>query len=421
MATTIAAMKATLGSTEYFILAMKAQELVKMSKFPSEMEGWHNLELEEREQREINYNRVRSQIAPYLVRDKDRFFGAIILTAQNFDSENFEPLNEVTTQGLPRLYKTQASLMGFLTFKGGEVLIPLDGQHRLKAIAFAIEGTDEKGKTISGISPSAGLANEDITVIIIPYDQRKSRKIFTKVNRYAKPTTTGQNLVTDDDDPIAVLSREIANDQNIIGARLVKYKSNTLTDKDCYFTTLATIADCNDIIISANFCAGSNALKRDRLPEEERMDLYRSKVKEVWEALVAEISEFSDMLEDKDESGDRKRIEIRKYNLLGKPIPQVCLVRSLMRLTNQPKNSFTLREALERLNRIDWSKENPLWDRLLLSGKKFLYKNKNLAAGIISYVAGERLNEESTDELQKNYRDLFPDKDKKSVRLPEKI
>lgn len=420
MATTVAAMKGKLGSTDYFILAMKAKELVEKTIIPSEMEGWDNMTLEEREQRDINYTRVKNQIAPYMASDKDRFFGAIILTAKNFDPSNFEPIADVATKGLPNLYKTQAQLMGFLTLTGSEVLIPLDGQHRLKAIQFALDGKDERSRTIAGLSPCSELANEDVTVLLVPYDDKnggkKARKIFTKVNRYAKPTTTGQNLVTDDDDIIAVLSRKIANDQNIIGARLVNYKSNTLSDKDFRFTTLATLAECNLEILNTNF---PEKIDRARLTESGKAELYEEKIRAVWEFLVANIELFSDLLGDKDEGGDANRRDIREKYLLGKPVPQVCLVHAFARLTT-PETNFTYAEAANKLNEINWLKDASEWDRLFMSGGKIITKNKKLVSDILCYRAGQVLDDEKKEELLERYRALFPDdeKDKKAKELP---
>jgi len=414
MATTIAAMKGKLGSTDYFILAMKAKELVEKAIIPSEMEGWENMQLEEREQRDINYARVKNQIAPYLVSDVDRFFGALIVMAQNFDPENFEPIADVATKGLPNLYKTQAQLMGFLTLTGGEVLIPLDGQHRLKAIQFAIEGRDEKNKPIAGLSPSSTLPNEDVTVILIPYDDKKARKIFTKVNKYARPTTTGQNLVTDDDDIIAVLSRGIANDQSIIGARLVKYKNNTLNDKDRFFTTLATLAESNEAILRAHF---PEKIDRTRPVEEAKRFLFEQKVREVWGFLVENIDLFSDVLEDKDESGDSKRQEIREDYLLGKPVPQFCLVDAFARLT-VPDTNLTPEKAAKKLNAVDWRKDAPEWDRLFMAGGRLITKNRRLVTSILYYRAGGKLEDAAKEDLLDKYRALFPVEEREQTVLP---
>ncbi len=415
MATTVAAMKGKLGSTEYFVLAMKAKLLAEKGIIPSEMEDWPNMSLEEREQRALNLTRVKNQIAPYLMRDKDRFFGAIILAGKNLKPEDFEPLGKIATEGLPRLYQTQTDLMGFLTLQDGVVLIPLDGQHRLKALQLAIEGRDKDGKKIGGhLPPNLSLANEDITVMLIPYDAKKARKIFTKVNRYAKPTTTGQNLVMDDDDIIAILSRMVADDINIIGGRLVKYTSNTLNDKEGnYFTTLATIAECNVAIWDANFPGKLN--RTEPLEDRNTRTLFEEKVRDTWGFLVENIDLFADALVDKEPSGDNKRTEIRENFLLGKPVPQVCLVKAFVRLTS---GKMTARQAAAKLNAVAWNKNAKLWDRVLMSGGKILHKNKGLATDLLCYMAGEPLDKAREKKLLDAYRIAHGDAKK---QLPDRL
>ena len=151
------------------------------------------------------------------------------------------------------------------------MLVPLDGQHRLKAIEFAVTGRDQTGKPIPGLTQNEDLANDDVTVILVAYEARKARKIFTKVNRYAKPTTAGQNYVTDDDDVLAVLTREVAN--NLIGGRLAKFTTNTLRPRDGEFTTLAIIYNCNEEIIKRTFATGK--VDKSHLPDKETQRLLR--------------------------------------------------------------------------------------------------------------------------------------------------
>ena len=420
MSTTLAAMKARLGDTNYFILSMKAQELVTMVKIPKELEGWEDLRIEERYQRDINYSRVKKQIAPYLANDGSRFFGAIIVAAMNFNEEDiFEPLSAVTTKGLPNKYRDDAADMGFLTFKGGEVLVPLDGQHRLKAIEFAVTGRDENGRPIADVKPCTQLAQEDVTVILVPYAPQKARKIFTRVNKYARKTTTGQDIVTDDDDIVAVLTREIAND--LIGGRLAKYKSNNLTPKDPEFTTLSIVYNCNKEIIST-FPNGK--VDTTQLPSTEKIQLYRDKVREVWEVLLQEIEVFAAALSDKEETGDDKRRELRKTNLLGKPVAQECLVNAFMRLTGAPSNMGD-EKACDKLNTLPWSitEENlKVWQGILWTGGvdgKIITKNRNLTTDIIAYLAGEKITNEKKDELLEEYRVLFPEAERAGKKLPQ--
>jgi len=414
MATTVAALKGRLGSTDYFVLAMKAQELVNTVHIPSEIDGWDNLTIEEIYQRDINYSRVKNQIAPYLASDPDRFFGSIIVAAENLTPDQFEPLPEVATTGLPRVYRAKSSGIGFLTFDGNERMFPLDGQHRLKAIAFALRGTDESGKKIESIRmPDKNLADENVAVIVVPFEPKKARKIFTKVNRYAKQTATGEHLVTDDDDLIAILSREISN---LIGGRLVKYSGpNSLSPRDVYFTTLSNLEKCNIEIMSAHF----PKIDRMRLPDDAKVNQYKSKVKEEWDFLLRNIDLFRSMLKDRTERGDDRRRQLRKDYILGKPIPQKCLVTAYIDLTQRRK--IDPKKAAENLNRIPWEQDDYRWDGLLFRGKKLLYKNAKLASKIISYWAGAKLSEEEIAALENQYKKLFPDDVQESMSLPKPI
>ena len=420
MATTVAAMKARLGDTDYFILTMKAKELADKITIPKDLEGWSDWSVEELYQRDINYHRVRTQIAPYLANDESRFFGAVIVTALNFgDDVSFEPLADVATKGLPGLYRSAAASMGFLTFTGGEVLVPLDGQHRLKAIQFAVSGRDQKGQEIPNLRPTSELAREDITVILVAFEKEKARKIFTKVNRYAKATTTGQNIVTEDDDIVAVLAREVAN--KCMGGRLAKFTSNTLRPKDRHFTTLAIVYNCNWDIISRVF---EEKPEKAELPVPAKQQLWRAKVFEVWNAVLDGIDVFADAVADKTEGGDDGRREIRRASLLGKPVVQECLVGAFVQLTGALTN-MSAQEACERLNALPWNiteEDLKIWRYVLWSGGakdgKVITKNRKLATSLMVQLAGGRLTEESRAKMEDEYRKLFPEEERAGVELP---
>jgi DNA sulfur modification protein DndB len=417
------AIRAKLGNTNYYILSMKAGELVNNVTIPSSLPGWDDMSVEERYQREINANRVKNQIAPYFACNETRFCGSIILTALNFDEANcFEPLSRFKND-LPNLYRKSSGSMGFLTLSGGEVLVPLDGQHRLQAISYAISGRDSQGKNISGIEPCAELAQEDITIILVAFEPKKARQIFTHVNRYAKPTTAGQNIVTDDDDFIAVLAREVAND--IFQGRLVNYQSSTINAKAPEFTTLASIYKCNEAIISS-FPGGK--FDKSQLPDSDKQKLYRDEVRDIWTLITDSISPISDGIKNPEKEGDKGRMEIRQANLLGKPVAQEGLVQAYLRLTRSP-TKMTGEQACRRLNALPWglTAENiaKYWSHILWSGGvekgKIVYKNRPLISRFIAYLAGENLTPEQVKVLTKDYLVLFSEAEGKGKKLPEPI
>ena len=186
MASVHPAMRGTFGTMDYFILTMKAKDVASRLTIPTEMPGWDNMNIEERFHREIDYDRVKNQIAPYLANDPDRFFSALIVDVINPDDMAFEPAASVLGSEEPELYQMVAKSFGFLVLSGAEVLVPLDGQHRLAALNFALSGKDEKRKPISGMAPNPELADDDVLLILIKHDARKGRSIFNKVHRCAK-------------------------------------------------------------------------------------------------------------------------------------------------------------------------------------------------------------------------------------------
>ena len=316
MPSVLPAMQGKFGSTEFFIVTMPAKELTERLVVPKDVEGWEELTIEELYQRKIDYNRVRRQIAPYLALDDDRFFGAFVVSMLHADEVEFEPLGNFVGK-LPNLYRSAGSVFGFVTLSGSEVLVPLDGQHRLAALEFAINGKDEKQKPIEGLVANTDVARDDCTVIMIRHERYKSRKIFNKVNRYAKKTSKGEDLITADDDVIAVISRETIAQDDIIPVRLINTGSNTLSVKALEFTTLSTIYEATKVFLED---LENEKINTQRLPAEVNQRRLRDEAKDFWSTICSEISIFNMALLDASEGGDERRRELRKDFLLGKPV-----------------------------------------------------------------------------------------------------
>lgn len=405
MATTVFAIKGKLGSTEYWVITMKAGEVVSNIRIPKDIDGWDDLDIEQRYQREINDTRVKNFIAPYLANDEDRFFGSLLVTMQNSDNIIFEPLTDVATK-LPVAYKTPASGAGFLTLTGSEIMFPIDGQHRLRALKYAIDGKDSSGKDIPNLHASSDLAQEDIVVILFKFHIDTSRKIFTKVNKYAKPTTKAQNLITDDDDVVAVITRRIAND-DVLGARMVNFKNNTLNNRSVEFTTLATLYECVGSIIDATYGKVDRTTRPDKLQER----LYSKSAINEFTALVENIEHFKTILTHTDEAGDARRQELRTQILLAKPIVQLCLVKAFMQIKysktgdgRTPSND----EIFKGLNSINWSIEAQGWQKILMNGQKIMSGKGtiNLATNFIVYFSGFMSKDEQKPLLEQ-YKSAF--------------
>ena len=396
---------------------MPAMEVVAKVRIPEEIKGWEDISIEERYQRGLNEGRVKNHIAPYLAEDENRFFGSLLVAVQTSTDIEFEPLGDIASK-IPRAYKASTKGAGFLTLQGDEIMMPIDGQHRLRALKYAIDGKDTSGKDLN-FHTVGNLAEEDVTVILFKFDAKVSRMIFSKVNRYAKPTTKAENLITDDDDVVAVITRRIAND--VIGAGLVNSSSNTLSDKAPEFTTLATLYDCLECILEGQ--EGKKISKNRRSNEQDEKHYYRV-VKEILEILFQKINHFEVMLMDS-EKGDLRRRELRQKILLAKPIAQLCLVRAFMqirkRITIEGRTPQD-KEILAGLNAIDWRMDNPAWQRILMEGMKIKVGKGTvkLATDFTVYFAGFMPDQEERNELLERYKNSYIEEEQQRItELPK--
>lgn len=410
MPTALLAMKGQFGSTEFYLVTMPAKELAERLVIPKEMPEWEDMTLEERFQRDVNYGRVKEHIAPYLAHDPDRFFGAFIVDIFNGDGVEFEPITQIA-KGLPTLYQNAAKQLGFLHLQGNEVLVPLDGQHRLAAIKFAITGKDEKSKDIPGLQPNIDVANDSCTVILIKHDTKKARKIFNKVNRYAKATSKADNLITADDDIAAVIAREEIADK-IINERIVNYEGNTLSAKSPEFTTLSTVYEATLALLHEYF----GKIATTSLPSAADQKLYRTTASDFWSTVVQKVELFEKALHDPTEAGDTKRFEIRKDYTLGKPIVQLALIHAILRLQAPSEDGarMPVNKICERINDVDWSVTNSLWQHVLMNGDKVVTGKQamNFASRFLAYIFGEKLEKKEREVLEQQFLSQFPEEHK---------
>ncbi|MFE6980444.1 DNA sulfur modification protein DndB [Streptomyces griseus] len=403
MATLHTAIRAQMGSTPYYVTTMKVSDLVQVARPASEQEEWATTGLTERLQRELNDTRVRTEIAPYLANSPDRFFGAIILLLDSDEEPEFEPLSEVA-KSLPKAYRSTMGKdsFGFLTIDSGERII-LDGQHRFAALREV-----HLARTVEG-EYAKDVGDDEVTVIIVPrISTQHTRKIFNKVNRYAKNTSRGDNILTSEDDGFAILTRRLADDggplagKNHKGESLVNYKNNTIAERSTQLTTLSAIYETVRIIAEYYDMADDlNEKKTHVRPSEETIDQGYEHVEGWWATVLDGMAKLK-YGRDNTKLLPELRAKEADYGLLFKPATHIVLFQALSQIL-QADEDLTLKDAVDRAYQLDWKITAPLWrDVLINSAHNILTKkeNYNLAADLITYlVAGDKLPTSHIKEL----------------------
>ena len=416
MAQQIPVLMGHFGSTPYYLATMKAAEAVRAIQMPREVEGWENLSPEERYQREVNLKRVREHIAPYLARDKTRFFGSLIVTVIGKEPLLCEPLtNVISREKLPVAYQNQLKGMGILHL-GAHTLVPLDGQHRLAALRMAITGKDEKNGDLN-FHIDESVKEDDVTLILIEHDPGLARKIFNKVNQYAKPTSKGDNLITDDDNICAIIARSVVK-EHLPQFDLVTLTSNSLTAKSGAFTTLATIYESTKCYMESVANIGQK-IDTENLPSEAQRDLYWLCADDFWVLVLKDFKIWSDALDDRGPSGNAKRAQLRDEYVCLKPIIQRAIIEAIGDYIHFGCGDAA--SAIKKLNNIDWRSECPQWKNVFFTNKGTIISGsseKDFARRIVGYMLGIALDEEA---LLEGLRERLDGAAKRAAQLPSRV
>ena len=391
MSTVIPAIRGQLGNTEFYETTMKVRDLVKSVRAPREMDGWATFGIEERMQRDADLPRIKKQLAPYIARNPDRFFGSIIVLVYNGEVI-FEPMAEVA-KGVPAAYKQNAQRIGFLTIDGG-TLVVLDGQHRLLALEMVLKG-DAEGPCL------ADVPNDDVCVVFIKHeDNVKTRRIFNTVNRYAKQTSRGDNIITSEDDGYAIVARCLLRDEMPLGSRmyggkredLVEWKNNTLGPRSTSLTTIGVVYETVKLSLEAKGVARLNIQER---PDDEAVERYTEQTAEVWRYVIEGMDAYKAALAD-----PRRIPAMRKDDadtaLLFKPAAQIALFDGLLRAVSL--GGLSLEEAVARANRVaSWSMGAPVWKNIIIKAGGTIDAGSDardrMALLVCYLIAADRLGE----------------------------
>lgn len=383
------ALKARMGTWDYYIVKMTMKDIVKEIDFASEI--YESKTLDEAIQRHLNEGRVKSEIVNYLAKREDRFFSSLVVAALG-GNPTFLPIRITDDQQfavLKAVLKAGAvdEAFGVLTFDGAQAYYALDGQHRLKSIKTLIEGDSKEG--IPTTPPN--FLEEEVSVILLVREEaddeeflKSYRRLFSSLNRYAKPTDKDTNIIMDEDDWVAILTRRLLTEHEFfvwkgkaMESPKLKTKGKNLRTRDTFFTTLQTLYSMNETLLltptrdKQNY--QSNNFKFFN-PGEEALDAMYDELVVYWDSLLEELPilhEPPELMRSHDIADDETE-ELADCVLFW-PIGQELfakVVRSrLNRFLPNLENPTVgeVKECVKVFSQINWDLHAPPWRGLLLT------------------------------------------------------
>lgn len=228
----IPAIRGYIGHLVYYTATFTFKQIAERVNVDNKL--YNSKSLSEQLQRALTDN--YKSIKEYILTQKEHFFNALVLAVYDGDPT----WNELELEFQGNRYYS----MGFLRLNGQEQIFPVDGQHRVKGIKEALKENQK-------------LEDEEISVIFIGHHntekgKEKTRRIFSTLNRYAKPVTPGDNIALDEDDVVAITTRDLLENCPLFmneNVNIDKKRSKAIADNDDKsFTSLITLYDTNRII-----------------------------------------------------------------------------------------------------------------------------------------------------------------------------
>lgn len=354
----IPVIKGRIGSWIYYVGTMTFGQIASEQVSASVDEIYHATCLSELLQRHLTVN--YESIKEYLLKEKDRFFNAIILAIFDGDPQWLE----VEFKGDEKDFTN----VGFLEFTGEEKIFPVDGQHRVKGIKEAVL-VDEN------------LMYELVPVIFIAHDnsddgRKKTRKLFSTLNRRAKPVGQSENIALDEDDICSIITRDLVQNVPLFsGDNLTTYEGKQIPPNNKKaFTSIITLYQCVETIVKWQLLKEGIINKKYKeyllyRRDEDTIERMRSLVFDIMIAFVDNTTIIKNFLA---ETSDTKALKYRNIsggNILFRPIVLTEYFNAAITLID---NGYSFNDAFSALNGLTQELTEKPWLGFLWDGVKMV-------------------------------------------------
>ena len=301
------------GSWVYYTSLMSVAQIndwILSSKDIREAES-----LDEILQRDLN-DRKR-KISKYLLNTERRFFNSLIIGVFK-GLPNWIEFDLTKTQkmiGNEDEFENLKESIGLLVFSGDEEMFAIDGQHRVAGIKIAYEEELKKKKE------SRVLSDDQFPVVFVAHiddesGRKRTRKLFSDINKNAKPVAEGDKIKIDEEDLNALVTRRVYASYKYFqkGEIISLTESARLETNDViHFTNLLGINNTNKILRKL-----FKKKPKTNDWDEENIIAFQKIVEEFYDFSITNIKDYNDYFVKKSLTIKKARID-NKY-LLFLPI-----------------------------------------------------------------------------------------------------
>lgn len=350
----------------------------------------------------------KKEISHYLSTQKQHFFNAIVVGVFKGDPEWYPvTVNESPTLGLLELDDRTRTALGLLRLRGDEQIFAIDGQHRVEGIKAAL-------------TEKSSLASEEQCVIFVAHrtnedGRERTRRLFSTLNRYAKPVSKGEIIALDEDDAFAIVTRKLMYEYPPLSLRkgFVTFTTTTnipASDEVCITTALA-LYDMVQILALPKGSRDRSKLKIGPPDAERVQETYKSQ-RSYWNSLRKHVSEIKETTDSNPKSKVAGRYRTQDGgHVLFRPFGQKAFTSAVRIMMDR---SISLDAAVKALSKAPLDLDSAPWSGVLWNpiAKKVIWGNDTLAQNLFLYMLGQDLPQKSKSEpydLVEEYRKALGD------------
>ena len=412
--TILPALKGTMGNWVYYSCLMQFGDLSSRVNFAEDVHTHDGLS--QMIQRAINRTR-RGEIADYIKTQPQRFFNSLVVAVYGGEP-NWYALTSVRNKALDDLLANikpeTVESVGFLSLKGDERLFALDGQHRLAGIKAVVE---------EGYEPAI---DDEVSVILVAHERttaglQRTRRLFTTLNKTARPVTKGDIIALDEDDVMAICVRRLIEETDLFhGNRIAFVQSNNVptTNTEC-LTTIGNLYDILAILFTqASFpLRKQKAILRNSRPNDKTLNQYFDYAMEFFVQLRSNFRELDEFFTADDTSDVVQRYRgAEEGNALYRPIGLDIFTQIITRITREMPLDRAVATAARLPRKLNDSPYNGLmWDQ---STGTIIGRHKVTLREVLFHMIGITRPQYTMDKLLDRYQTALGND---SIPLPRRL
>jgi DNA sulfur modification protein DndB len=355
----------------------------------------------------------KKKISKYLQNNERRFFNSLIIGVFK-GLPNWIEFDLSKTQklvGSQDEFENLKETIGLLIFNGDEEMFAIDGQHRVAGIKIAYEDELKKKKE------DRVLTDDQFPVVFVAHidddnGRKRTRKLFSDINKNAKPVAEGDKIKIDEEDLNAIVTRRLyANYKHFQKGKIISLTESARLEKNdtTHFTNLLGINNTNKVLRKLF----RKKPKTNDWDEENVLNFLKI-VESFYNYAIANVKDYNDFFIKKSLSIKKTRVD-NKY-LLFRPIGLKLVARLYVYYSMQVNGLESLKKKINKLSFI--MPKSPFNNILWINGKmEAKEKNQKLAYELVLYLLGD-LPKQQEKHLLKNYRDLLKNQE---IELPAKL